>query len=116
MLSMSRLRFAVPVALVAVAALVPAAADAGRTAKVQVASNYFAPATVTAKAGDKVRFTWPADGFVMHDVRVRKGPEKFRSPLQRSGTWTHRVKRAGTYTLYCSQHAGMTMKLVVKKR
>ena len=47
------------------------------------------PARKTVKAGDKVRFVWEAGGgFEVHDVNVRKGPAKFKSPLQAGGSFT----------------------------
>jgi plastocyanin len=111
-------RLALPAALVAAgAALLAPAADAGRVHKVEIGSNYYAPLKKTVNAGDRVRFKWAFGGFEFHDVNVRKGPTKFASPLQAAGTWTTpKLTKQGKYVLYCSQHAEMGMKLVVKKR
>jgi plastocyanin len=112
-------KFAAPAAIVAAGAafLVSGSADAAPAKKVDIGSNFFAPGKVTVKAGDKVRFRWEGGGFEVHDVNVRKGPQRFRSPLQAGGTWaTKRLRRAGTYRLFCSQHEEMTMSLVVKRR
>jgi plastocyanin len=112
-------KLAAPAAIVAAGAafLITGSADAVRVKTVDIGSNYFAPGKATVKAGDKVRFAWEGGGFEVHDVNVRKGPQKFRSPLQAGGTWTtKKLRKAGSYTLYCSQHEEMTMKLVVKRR
>jgi plastocyanin len=117
----ARLRsFAAPAALAAAGAAFLIAgpdAEAGKVKTVTIGSNFYAPAKVTVKTGDKVRFAWEQGGFEVHDVGVRKGPQKFRSPLQAGGTWTtKKLKKAGRYALACSQHEEMRMTLVVKKR
>jgi plastocyanin len=112
-------QYAAPAAIVAAGAafLLSGSADAARVQKVDIGSNFFAPGKKIVKTGDKVRFAWEGGGFEVHDVNVRKGPQKFRSPLQAGGTWTtKRLKQVGTYTLFCSQHEEMTMTLVVKRR
>lgn len=92
-------------------------AGAARVHKVEIGTNYFAPAKKTVKTGAKVRFVWPEGGFVPHDVTVTKGPAKFRSPLQTGGSWTtRRLRKPGRYSLVCSQHADMGMTLIVKRR
>ena len=85
----------------------------GRT--VDLGTSYYAPAKLTVKKGDKVRFKWNPS-FDMHDVNVKSGPQRFNSPLQASGTWTRRFTKPGKYVLYCSQHSDMGMTLTVKKR
>ena len=93
-------------------------ADAGGVQKVQIGSNFFAPGKKTVKAGEKVRFAWEGGTFEVHDVNVRKGPAKFKSPLQAGGTFTtKKLTKPGKYLLFCSQHPEeMTMTLTVKKR
>ena len=102
--------------LIAVVALVAAAApaQAGKIAKVDLGTSYYAPAKLTVKRGDKVRFKWHAS-FDLHDVNVKSGPQRFKSPLQASGTWTRKFTKPGKYVLYCSQHSDMGMTLTVKK-
>ncbi len=102
--------------LVAVAALAAAAArpQAGKVANVDLGTSYYAPAKLTVKKGDKVRFKWNPS-FDMHDVNVKSGPQRFKSPLQASGTWTRRFTKPGKYVLYCSQHSDMGMTLTVKR-
>jgi plastocyanin len=111
--------FAGPVAIMAAGAafLIAGPAEA-KVHDAQIASNFFAPGTLTVKTGDKVRFKWEEFGFEAHDVNVRKGPAKFHSPLQAGGTWsTKKLTKAGKYSLFCSQHPEeMTMTLKVKRR
>jgi len=103
------------ITLAVAAALVAAApADAGKIAKVDLGTSYYAPAKLRVSKGDKVRFKWNP-GFDLHDVSVKSGPQRFKSPLQASGTWTRRFTKAGRYVLYCTQHSDMGMTLVVKK-
>jgi plastocyanin len=113
-------RFLAPAAALAAGAALLAAgpADAGRVQKVDIGSNFFAPGAKSVKAGDKVRFAWDGGSFEVHDVNVRKGPAKFKSPLQAAGTWTtKKLTKPGKYLLFCSQHPeDMTMTLTVKKR
>ena len=101
-----------------VALLAAGPAGAGGVHKVQIGSNFFAPGSKTVKAGEKVRFAWEGGTFEVHDVNVRKGPAKFKSPLQAGGSWTtKRLTKPGKYLLFCSQHPeDMTMTLTVKKR
>ena len=47
---------------------------------------------------------------------MKSGPKRFHSPTQASGTYAHKFAKPGKYVLYCTQHEGMTMKVVVKKR
>ncbi len=102
--------------IAAVASLVAAAApaQAGKIAKVDIGTSYYAPAKLTVKRGDKVRFTWHAS-FDLHDVNVKSGPQRFKSPLQASGTWTRKFTKPGKYVLYCTQHSDMGMTLKVRR-
>ena len=115
--SYSRLFGPAAIAAAGLAFLAASPADA-RTVDAQIASNFFAPGTLTVKTGDKVRFKWEEFSFEAHDVNVRKGPVKFHSPLMAGGTWsTKKLKKPGKYSLFCSQHpVDMTMTLKVKKR
>jgi plastocyanin len=69
--------------------------------------------TVTAKVGDTVKWTWA--GKFPHNVTVSKGPVKFKSKTQTKGTFSKKITRSGTYTIFCSVHtaAAQSMKLKV---
>lgn len=108
-------------ALAAVLAAGAAPAAAGgkkapkpKTRTVHVGTDYYDPAKLTIRAGDSVKWIWHG-GFTLHDVVVEKGPEKFRSPTQQSGTYKRRLKKPGTYRLYCTQHE-MEQTILVKRR
>jgi plastocyanin len=79
------------------------------TKKVAVNDNYFKPKKVTLAVGDTV--TWKWKGFSAHDVTVVKGPQKFKSKTQSSGTYSRVVKKPGTYKIVCTVHPGMEMSL-----
>jgi plastocyanin len=105
---------ALVVALLGLSAL-PATA-AGPT--VFVRDNEFVRAgtgrpTVRVRAGSIVAWRWASRQS--HNVTVRSGPQRFRSPTQSAGTFRRRLVRRGTYRLGCSLHApGMRMTLVVR--
>jgi plastocyanin len=95
---------------VLVAALAVPALAATRT--VSVADNVFKPSSLTVRKSDTVRFRWT--GRAPHNVVVTKGPVKFRSSTKTSGTYTKRMTRAGRYTIVCTIHPGMDMRLRVR--
>jgi plastocyanin len=103
-------------ALLAVGATAADAAPTGRTRTVGVASDYFDPATITIHAGDRIHWVWKGGGLSGHDVNVESGPERFHSPTQWSGSFTHRFRKTGTYRLYCTQHEDMVQTVKVRRR
>ena len=112
------MRKLISVALVA-GLLGPAVAPAAAaTKRVKVGDNYFVRdggvPTVTVSKGTKVRWVWTGES--LHNVKVTKGPAKFGSASQTSGSYTKRVKKAGTYTIVCTVHGArdQSMKLVVR--
>ena len=87
----------------------------------EIDDNYFVkkgkPRTVTVHVGDKVEWEWEDDAVNPHNVTVTKGPVKFHSKTQTSGTFEKKLKKPGTYKIVCTIHAskGMKMTLKVKK-
>jgi len=79
---------------------------------VKVDDDVFRPASLTVKKGTSVRWKWVGDD--PHNVVVTKGPVKFRSSNKDSGTYTRKMRKRGTYTIVCTIHDGMDMKLRVK--
>jgi plastocyanin len=57
-------------------------------------------------------FTWRFRGGVDHDVTLASGPAGFASPSMRSGTFSYRFTRPGTYRLFCSLHPARMTQLV----
>jgi hypothetical protein len=58
-------------------------------------------------------FTWRFRGGVDHDVTLASGPAGFASPSMRTGTFTYRFTRPGTYRLFCSLHPARMTQLVI---
>jgi plastocyanin len=88
------------------------------TKSVKVGDNYFVRAkgvpTVTVKRGDTVR--WTFQGRSPHDVAVRSGPVRFKSPVKTSGTYSRKLTKAGTYRIYCQIHGAADQSMVLKVR
>jgi plastocyanin len=101
------------VAGTAALAAVPALAA---TKSVKVGDDYFvrkgSPPTVTVKKNDRVKWVWA--GRVAHNVYVTKGPQRFHSKTFVKGTYVHKMTRKGSYTIICTIHSGMEMKLRVR--
>jgi plastocyanin len=95
-----------PTALILTTTLVAAAPAAGATRTVRLGDDWFvregSPRTVTVSRGDTVRWRWT--GRNQHNVAVRSGPARFQSPLKRSGTYSRKLRRRGTYRIICSIH------------
>lgn len=88
------------------------------TKRVTVGDNYFASRTgvptVTVTKGTYVKWIWRGDK--PHNVRVKKGPVKFESPIKTDGSFRKRMRRRGTYKIVCDVHGAtdQSMRLVVK--
>ena len=97
------------------AAVAPALAA---TKRLTVGDNFFVRdggvPKVTVDRGTKVKWVWK--GHSAHNVKVARGPVKFGSSTMRSGSFTKRVSKPGTYTIVCTIHgpADQSMKLVVR--
>jgi plastocyanin len=97
--------------------LLAAAPAAAAPRKVSVGDDWFVrdgrAATVTVNKGKKVRWRWV--GRDQHNVVVQSGPRRFQSPLKRSGRYTKKMRKRGTYKIVCSIHQpDMRMTLVVR--
>jgi plastocyanin len=102
--------------LIAAVPAVLAAQALASTRSVKIGDDYFvrkgSTPTVTVKKGTRV--TWRWRGKDMHNLVVRKGPVKFRTGYRTSGSFTKKLRRAGTYTIVCTVHQpDMKMKLRV---
>src|SRR4051794_40145273 len=98
-----RKSLALILALALVGVLAASALAAGRT--ISVGDNFFvkrASHTATVKKGTRVTFKWV--GHQTHNVRVTKGPVKFKSSFKSSGTFSRTMKKRGTYKLICDVH------------
>ena len=108
-------RFLAPLAVVAVLGALAATAVAG-TATVKVGDDYFQRSgtrpTITVRSGSSVTWVWR--GSRRHNVTALSGPARFHSPTMRRGTYTKRLTRRGLYSIQCTLHPGMEMKVRVK--
>jgi plastocyanin len=81
-----------------------------RVSSTWVGDYRFGAQRVTVRRG--TRFTWRFIGTVTHDVTLASGPEGFSSPGLRSGTYSFRFTRKGTYRLFCSLHPSRMTQIV----
>jgi len=83
-----------------------------RGSSVAVTDNAFSKGTVTIHKGGSVTWRWSGTGN-RHNITAIKGG-KFHSKTQRSGSYTHKFRKRGTYTIICSIHSRvMRMKVRV---
>jgi plastocyanin len=88
------------------------------TRSVKVGDDYYVRPSgvpkVTVSKGTTVK--WNFRGSNPHSVTVSKGPRKFDSGVRTGGSYRKKMRRRGTYTIYCTVHgaANQKMKLVVK--
>jgi plastocyanin len=94
------------VPLVLILALALAAPAAGATRNVKIGDDYYvrsgSPPTVTVSEGTKVKWNWR--GSRQHNVVVQSGPASFQSRLKRSGSYSRKLRKRGTYKIVCSIH------------
>jgi plastocyanin len=76
----------------------------------------FSAGNLSVPAGAMIR--WRFDDDVQHNVTVASGPEGFSSDrLSGGATYSKRLTRPGTYSLFCELHpVGMVQRIVVRKR
>lgn len=93
----------------AAASLSPALAAAPAAKTVTLKNISFTPATVRVAKGASVKWVWK-DGDTPHNVTFHTK----RSRTQKSGTYTLKFAKAGTFTYHCTIHPGMDGKVVVR--
>ena len=95
-----------------VAASIATAGPSTAATTVRVDDDVFRPGTVTVRSGSTVTWRWVGDN--PHNVTVTRGPVKFRSGTKRSGRFSKKLRRGGTYRIVCTIHPGMDMTLKVR--
>jgi plastocyanin len=103
------------IVLIAAVALVAslAATAFAATKTVRVGDNFFSPKKLTVTKNTTVR--WRFVGDSLHTVTVTKGPVKFNSKALRSGSYSKKMTRKGTYRIICAIHPDeQKMTLVVR--
>jgi plastocyanin len=108
------IRRSLAVAVGAILVLAPLAS--GRASEtIDVGDNFFAPKKETIKKNDRLKFDWV--GAEEHTVTKGKGPGPFfdSGPITGSGIqFKRKFTKKGNYTLICTLHSEMTMKVEVK--
>jgi len=72
-------------------------------------------ATPTVRVHRYDRVVWKWEGSNPHNVTVTRGPVKFHSDTQSSGTYRKRVTHRGTYKIVCTIHRA-TMRMTLRVR
>jgi plastocyanin len=101
--------------LVAIAGVALVAASAipafGSTRTVAVRDTFFKPKTISIAKGTTMKWVWR--GTLPHNVTVKKGPARFHSRTVTKGSFSHTFTRKGRYTIVCTIHQALGMKMVV---
>ena len=112
------MRKLIVIAVSACTLAVLAATAMAATKSVKVGDDYYVRPSgvpkVTVSKGTTVRWRFAGDN--PHTVTVSKGPRKFNSGTKTSGSYRKKMRKRGTYTIYCTIHGAsdQKMKLVVK--
>jgi len=96
-------------AAISAVAVAPASAA---TKSVSIDDFAFSPASLSVSKGTKV--VWNFDDSATHNVTVRSGPKRFHSQDKRSGSFSKKLKKAGTYKIFCSIHPDMKQTITVR--
>jgi plastocyanin len=81
------------------------------TTSVAVGDNFFKPKSVSISANSTVAWHWK--GKAPHNVTVVTGPQKFHSDTQTKGSYSHKFTKKGSFSIVCTLHQNMTMKVSV---
>ena len=96
-------------AAISAVAVAPASAA---TKSVSIDDFAFSPASLSVSKGTKV--VWNFEDSATHNVTVKSGPKKFHSKDKRSGSYSRKLKQAGTYRIHCSIHPDMRQTITVR--
>ena len=95
-----------------------AAAPVSAAVRVKVGDNFFVRdgGVPTVRVDKGTRVKWVFRGDSPHNVKVDSGPVSFGSSTRAGGSFTKKLRKKGTYRLYCSVHGAsdQSMKLVVR--
>ena len=101
--------------LVPITSALPAASREARAARiVTVGDVFFSPASLSVRRGARVRWVWR--GRLRHNVTVVRGPARFRSRTQRSGSYSRVLRRRGSYRLICTTHGARLQSMRIRVR
>lgn len=80
-------------------------AASGDTVAISMKDIAFAPATATAKVGQRI--TWTNDDTVDHNVVAEQGADFKSDNFGQGGTFDFTPEQAGTISYVCTIHPGM---------
>jgi plastocyanin len=86
------------------------ASSAGTT--IRLRDNLFSPKSKSVARNTTVTFRWA--GRNAHNVVVTRGPVRFSTRAKTTGTYRRKLTRRGTYSIVCTLHPGMALKLRVR--
>jgi plastocyanin len=102
-------KFLLVTALLAAVFAIPAMAATTKTTTLK--DDYFAKGKITVKKGTTVQWTWKTDD--KHTVTDLNG--SFGSKETKRGSFKHKFKKTGKFTVYCLVHPTvMRQRIVVK--
>jgi plastocyanin len=111
---MRRIRASVLAAVILVAVAFTASIALAATKPVTVRKSgtkyLFAPNSLSIRKGDTARWSWR--GSVPHNVTGRGFHSRTASRL----TYSHTFRRAGTFRVVCTIHAGLGQRMTVRVR
>lgn len=100
----------------------PKPTPVGKTWTVDVWDNYYAPGILDVKVNDAVEWVWREESREGHNVSLLGGPGgvspyDFESRILYSegSKFKRQIKVAGSYTFFCTLHAGMEMQVNARK-
>ena len=100
----------------------PKPAPVGKTWTVDVWDNYYAPGILDIEVNDAVEWVWKEESREGHNVSLLGGPAgvspyDFESRILYSegSKFKRQIKVAGSYTFFCTLHAGMEMQVNARK-
>jgi plastocyanin len=95
-------------------------ATAAATKVVEVGDDLYAPKRLKVASGTRVKWVWARGSRNRHDVYLDgrpAGAERFRSaPALTPFSFSRRLRKPGTYTILCTLHEGMNMRIDVTPR
>jgi plastocyanin len=100
----------------------PSGPAIGKTWEVDVWDNYYAPGILDVTVNDAIEWVWKEDSREGHNVSLLEGPRgvspydfESRVIYDDGSKFKRQIKVAGTYTFFCSLHAGMQMQVNARK-
>lgn len=95
-------------------------AAAAATKAVKVRDDLYTPKRLKVASGTRVEWVWARDNRNRHDVYLDgrpAGAERFRAtPALPPFRFSRKLRKPGTYTILCTVHEGMNMRIDVIRR